>query len=58
MINNSNMNGAGHNLALKSLARRNRDRWIQEGKEGTKIITESTLSITFPFMVHSTAIIN
>ena len=52
------MNGAGHNLALKSLARRNRDRWIQEGKEGTKIITESTLSITFPFMVHSTAIIN
>ena len=45
--NNSNTTSDGHSLALVSLARINRGRWIQEGKEVTRIVVESTQSITF-----------
>merc|ERR1712238_640200 len=56
MKNNSNTNGDGHSLALASLARRNRDRWMQEGKEVTRIMVESGQSITLPSVVHLPAI--
>ena len=45
---NFNTTGYGHSFALASLARRYRDRWMQEGKKVTKFIVESTQSITFP----------
>ena len=48
MRTNSNTTGYGHSFALASLARRYRDRWMQEGKKVTKFIVESTQSITFP----------
>ena len=45
--NNSNTTSDGYGLALASLARRNRDRWMQEGNEVTRIVVDSTELLIF-----------